>query len=132
MEPKANKWIIGYLQEDNIVFVRNTETLSWEETKELARQLVAEMRKYNSNRLLIEHFGEVKLSILQIDDLPGFIRGLDICDNDRVAICYERNSAFVSLLNFLKNVLIIKSHKLNLFTDKNQAIAWLKSRDERV
>jgi hypothetical protein len=129
MEPKTKKWTIEYLEEDKIVVGKNLEGLNWEETKENARLLVAAMRQHNTNRLLIEHSGDIKLSVLEIDDLPTFIRGLDTHKKDRVAIFYDINSAYKSLLDFLKNVLLLTSHKLQLFTDKNKAIAWLKSEE---
>jgi hypothetical protein len=127
METNEKKWIIDYLEEDKIVRGKNLEALSWEETKEVARQAVAAMREHNTNKLLIEHCGKVKLSILEIDDLPSFIKGLHTREEDRVAVFYEKNSAYSSLLTFLKNVVILKSHKLQLFTDKAKAVAWLKS-----
>jgi hypothetical protein len=129
MEPKTNKWTIEYLEEDKIVVQKNLEALNWEETKELAKLVVAAMRQHNTNRLLIEHCGDIKLSVLEIDGLPAFIKDLDIRKKDRVAIFYDSSSPYKSLLTFLKNVLILTSHKLQLFTDKNKAIAWLKSGD---
>jgi hypothetical protein len=129
MEPKTKKWAIEYLEEDKIVVEKNLEALNWEETKELARLAVAAMRQHNTNRLLIEHCGDIKLSVLEIDGFPAFIKGLDTRDKDRVAIFYDSNSSHKSLLTFLKNVLILTSHKLQLFTDINEAVAWLKSNE---
>ena len=127
MEANTNKWIVEYLEEDKIVFEKNLEPLNWEETKEVAKQVVDTLRKNNTNRVLIEHSGVIKLSVLQIDKLPDFIAELNIRKEDKVAIFYKRGAAYETLLTFLKNVLFLRSHKLRLFTDKDKAIAWLKS-----
>jgi len=121
------KWSIDYLQEDGIVFARTKGPLSWGENKEFIGQVVAAMRKNNTHKVLVEHKGKIKLTVIEIDRIPDLIKELDVRDKDKAALVYDPSSADGTMLLFLKNVLFLKSHKLQLFTDKDKAVAWLKS-----
>jgi hypothetical protein len=61
---------------------------------------------------------------------------MDVCAEDRAALVYDPASPGSTMLTFLKNVLYLRSYHLQLFTDIDKAVAWLKietpaSPDER-
>ena len=127
MKSKTIKWSIDYLQKDRIVHVRTDAALDLEENKKLIRQVFEILRKNKAHKVLVEHSHKIKLSVLEIDKIPDLIKEFDFSEEDRVAVVYDPAQPGSIMLTFLRDVLYLSSYKLQLFTDKNKAVAWLKS-----
>jgi hypothetical protein len=131
MKSEKIKWSIDYLPEDRIVHVRTDAALDLEENKELIRQVFGMLRKNKAHKILVEHSHRIKLSVLEIDKIPDLIKEFDFSEEDRAAVVYDPKQPGSIMLTFLRDVLYLSSYKLLLFTDKNKAVAWLKSEEQR-
>jgi hypothetical protein len=129
-------WTIEYNETEEILFVKTSGAGTWDEIKKLCKEIFAAARKNGTHRFLVEHTGGIKLSILEFDRIPDLIEELEVCAEDRTALVYDPVSLGSTMLTFLKNVLYLRSYHLQLFTDIDKAVAWLKietpaSPDER-
>jgi hypothetical protein len=79
---------------------------------------------------LLDHRGlELGLSTLEIDDLPGILREIGMTAEDRVAILYNPSAPHSSDYKFLENVSRLASLQLEIFPDKEEALAWLRNKN---
>jgi hypothetical protein len=120
------KWTIEYNDKEKILFVKTSGAGTWDENKKLCEEILAAARKNKIHRLLVQHKGGIKLSIVEIDAIPDLLDKLEVCAQDRAALVYDSSSPVNTILTFLRNVLYLRSYQLQLFTDIDKAIAWLK------
>ncbi|MGD0572942.1 MAG: hypothetical protein ABSB11_07950 [Sedimentisphaerales bacterium] len=89
--------------------------------------MLATGRQKNANAFLVDQkeatFG---LSVLEIDRLPETFRNIGFSNTDRIAILVNSESTNSNLFTFLQNVFTINSLQIRVFTDPDEATAWLK------
>jgi len=122
------KWTIEYLEKDGIVAAKINGIMDWEQHKEFAEELYPLARKKGSNRILID-FREMipDFTVLQIDDLPKMLKELGVGPDLRIAAIHDPSSPKAGEFTFFRNVATIMSLQVQQFSDRKEAIAWLKS-----
>jgi len=122
------EWIIDYHQEYNTVLVKVLSPADFEGIKQLCIEMDLLAREHNTHRYLIDHRGvDVKISVFDLDKVPEMLREIEADFEGKVAILMDTSAPKKNLFNFLKNILILESMDLELFSDKDKAIAWLTS-----
>ncbi|MGD0551280.1 MAG: hypothetical protein ABSB25_01375 [Sedimentisphaerales bacterium] len=122
------KWTIEYLEKDGIVAAKINGIMDWEEHRKFAEELYPFARKKGSNRIVID-FREMipDFTVLQIDDLPKMLKELGVGPDLRIAAVHDLSSPKSNEFTFFKNVATITSLHVEQFSDRNEAIAWLKA-----
>jgi hypothetical protein len=121
-------WSVYYLEQDGLVFAKTSGLINWDKNKRLNEELLSIGRKYGSGRFLIDHRdGTLNLSILEIDNIPKMFKEIGLCPRDMMAILYNADSSRSSEFVFFQNVSLLASLQVKIFTDKEQALDWLKS-----
>lgn len=127
-EDKYIKWTMNYLEEDGIVIAELLNPLSLEDTKQFCIELDMLARKHNAHKYFVDHRGvDVTMSVLDIDKIPDMLREIGADFGGRIAILLDASAPKGNLFGFLKNLLHLASMRFELFFDKDEAIAWLKS-----
>jgi len=120
------EWTIDYLEEDSIVSVKILSPANIEGIKQLCLEMDSLAREHNTHRYLIDHRGvDVTMSVLEIDKVPGMLKEIEADFEGKIAILTDFSAPKRNLFNFLKNVLTLASMQFELFSDKEEAIAWL-------
>ena len=65
-------------------------------------------------------------TVLQIDDLPKTLKELGVGPDMRIAAIFDPSSPKASEYIFFRNVATIMSLQVEQFSDRKEAIAWLK------
>jgi hypothetical protein len=121
-------WSVYYLEQDGLVFAKTTSLINWDKNKKLTEEVLSIGRRYGFSRFLIDHRdGTLNLSILEIDDIPKMFKEIGLCPQDKMAILYKPDLSHSSGFVFFQNVSQLASLQVKIFTDKEQALAWLKS-----
>ena len=99
-----------------------------EEHRKFAEEIYPLARKKGSNRILID-FREMvpDFTVLQIDDLPKMLKELGVGPDLRIAAIHNPSSPKAGEFTFFRNVATIMSLQVEQFSDRKEAIAWLKS-----
>ncbi len=122
------EWTMDYLEEDSIVLVKLLSPINLESTKQLCIEANLLARKHQSHRYLIDHRGvDVVMSVLDIDKIPGIFREVGADFEGKTAILLDSSAPKSNLFSFLKNVLGLASMHFELFSDKDEATAWLRT-----
>jgi len=122
------EWSIHYLEEDGIVFVKTQGYSTWKPHQKLAKEAIELGRKKGVHKFLVDHRDMVLgLSVLEIDDLPKMFKEIGLRPEDKTAILYDPSAPLSSEYTFLENVARLSSLRFKVFSDKDKAIAWLKS-----
>lgn len=125
---QAMNWTIDYLEEDGIVYAKTSGTMDWDEHMRFAKETFSFAHKHCSHKILIDFLEMVpNFTILQIDDLPKVLKDYGIGPEHRIAALHDPSAPHCSENVFFKNVATIKSITVQYFTDKNEALNWLKS-----
>jgi hypothetical protein len=120
-------WSVYYLEQDGLVFAKTTCLINWDKNKKLTEEVLSIGRRYGFSRFLIDHRdGMLNLSILEIDDIPKMFKEIGLCPSDKIAILYNADSPHSSAFIFFQNVSQLASLQVKIFTDKEQALCWLK------
>jgi hypothetical protein len=125
------EWTFDYLEKDKIVCVKTSGLMDWEQHKKFAEELFPFAIKNDSHKVFIDFRDMVPdLSILQIDDLPKLLNDIGSGPILKVAALYDESSPYShdNRFEFLKSVLSLRSIKVKHFFDKDEAMAWLKSK----
>ena len=122
------EWETDYLEKDGIVRVKLSGVASWDESRKLTEEAVALGRSKDSYRFLLDNRNlENTLPTLQVDKLPDMLKQAGLTSRDRMALVYESSSPLKETHKFFRNVAFLASLNVNLFTDIEEATAWLKS-----
>lgn len=123
-------WSIHHLEEDGVIFAKTQGYATWERHKIFTKSVLETGRQKNVRIFLLDHRGlELGLSTLEIDDLPGILREIGMTAEDRVAILYNPSAPHSSDYKFLENVSRLASLQLEIFPDKEEALAWLRNKN---
>jgi len=124
------KWTIEYLEDGKIVFVKPAGALTYEESKKLCEEVHALAQKHGAHRYLVDNRGkDIKLSVLEIEKIPDMIKKIGAGPEDRIAVLYHQSSPKILMLEFLGNVLFLRSFRFKIFSDEDKAKMWLKSEE---
>jgi hypothetical protein len=122
------EWTVGHLEEHNIVFVKILSPADMEGTREFVLEANSLAREHNTHRYLVDHRGvDVVMSVLDIDKIPGLLEELNADLGGKTAILMDSSAPKKNLFNFLKNVFHLLPMRFEVFSDEDEAIAWLKS-----
>ena len=122
------KWKIDYIKKDAIVSVKISGQATWEGNRKMTEELIAEGRKNNTRNFLVDNRNlEHGLSVLQVDDLPRMLKEVGISPEYKIAVVYNPSKPYMSeSMSFFRNSSVLESLHINLFTNSQDAIAWLK------
>jgi hypothetical protein len=121
------EWTIDYLEKDGIVYMKTSGPADWDQNKKLSEKALALGHKHGSHRFLVDHRKlEHGLSVLQVDDLPKMLKQIGVTSQDKVAIVFDPASPISNTFKFFRDASFLASLQLQIFTDKDEAIAWLK------
>jgi hypothetical protein len=122
------EWNIDYHQEYSTVLVKVLSPADFEGIKQLCIEMDLLAREHNTHRYLIDHRGvDVTISVFELDQVPEMLKEIKADFEGKVALLMDTSAPKKNLFNFLKNVLNLESMRLELFSNKDQAIAWLTS-----
>jgi len=122
------EWTIDYLEEDGIIFAKISSPVNIERIKQLCEEIELLTRKHNSHKYLVDHRGvEIVISVLDIDNVPGILKEIGSNFEGKTAVMVDSSAPKSDLFNFLKNVLSLASMQLELFSDEDKALAWLRA-----
>ena len=100
-----------------------------EELREGFEELLAAGRQKNVNAFFVDKketsFG---LSVLEIDRLPELFRNIGFDIKDKVAILINSDASSKPLFDFLQNVFTLSSLRVCVYTNAEEAIAWIKKK----
>jgi hypothetical protein len=123
------KWKINYAEGLGIIKAKTSGLMSWDDKKKLCEEMLTAGRNKNVKAFLVDHketsFG---LSILEIDSLPDMFRNIGFDFKDKMAILINPDSSNISLFNFLQDVFTLSALQVKVFTDHEEATAWLKKK----
>jgi hypothetical protein len=124
------EWLIDYIKEDGIVCVKTAGLITWDDNKKMSEEVLSFIRQKGLHRVLIDHRDMIpNLSVLEIDSMPRMFKEIGVSQQDKVAVLYKASSPRESNFLFFQNILRIESLQFKNFTDKAEAIAWLKMED---
>jgi hypothetical protein len=121
------KWTIDYLEKDKIVCVKTSGLMDWDQHKKFCEEVFPFAIRHGSHKVFIDFRDMVpKFTVLQIDDLPKLLKEVGVGPEFRIAGLYDESSPHSSEFTFFKNASFLESIKVQYFTEKDEAIAWLK------
>jgi hypothetical protein len=122
------KWTIEYLEKEKIVAAKINGIMDWEEHKKFAEELFPLARQKGIHRILID-FREMipDFTVLQIDDLPGMLEDIGVGSDLRIAAIHDPSSPKANEFTFFRNVATIMSLQVEQFSDREEALKWLKT-----
>ncbi|MFA5239079.1 MAG: hypothetical protein WC476_05135 [Phycisphaerae bacterium] len=124
------KWIIDYLAGEGIVYAKTSGVLDVESHGKFTEEMVAIARKHGCHKFLTDHRDtQGHFSILEVDNmnLPERITQLGIGPEDKIATLPNPDWVKECGFSFFKNLAQIRSIRFAFFSDKAEAIEWLKS-----
>ena len=119
---------IDYLEKDGIVYMKTSGPADWEGNKKMSEEALAVGRRNGSHRFLVDHHElEHGLSILQIDDIPKMLKQIGVTSEDKLAVVFDPASPISHTFKFFRDASFLALLQLQIFSDKDAAIEWLKS-----
>ena len=123
-------WSTDYVKEDGIVCAKTTGLITWNDNKKMSEEVLSLIRQKGLHKVLIDHRDMIpNLSVLEIDSMPRMFKEIGVSQQDKVAVLYKTSSSRESNFLFFQNVLRLESLQFKNFTDKAEALAWLKMED---
>jgi hypothetical protein len=127
LEKVRMKWIIDFVEDQGIIRVKTSGLMSFDDKKKLFEEMFTAGRSRKINAFFIDQketcFG---LSVLEIDRLPELFRNIGFEVKDKVAILTNSDSSTKPLFAFLQDIFALRSLRVCVFTDSQEAIAWLR------
>ena len=121
-------WKIKYQKKNGIVWIKTSGIAGWEGSRKLTEEALECGRGNGSRRFLIDNRNlERALDTLEIDKLPDMLKEAGVTAEDRMALVYESSSPLKDTYKFFRDVAYIASFNIKIFTDIDEAVAWLKS-----
>lgn len=121
-------WKIDYLEGDDIVRIKVLEPTGFEGTKQICMEANEVAREHRSRKYLVDHRGvEMALSVPDINEVPDAFREIGADFEGKTAILLDPGAPGSDKFGFLKDVLAKSWMHFELFTDEDEALAWLKS-----
>ncbi len=127
------KWKIECLEDRGIVQAKTSGQMGWDDKIKLSEEMLAAGREKNVNAFLVDNKGTAfGLSVLEIDHLPATLKEIGFGLKDKMAILVNPDSQNSGLLRFLQNVAVLNSLQIRVFTDPEEATAWLKAKSDKA
>lgn len=122
------EWTIKHLEKDNIIYIKTSGPADWDQNKKMCEEAFSLAQKHGSYRFIIDHRKlEHGLTILQIDDTPGMLKQIGVTSRDKMAMLFDPASPISGAVKFFRDAAFLASLQLMIFSDKSEAIEWLKS-----
>ena len=120
------EWTIDYIEEQSIAHAKILGPITWDENKQMCEEVHQFAQNRNTHKYLVDCRDiETTLSILQMDKLPEMLKEIGATDDDSIAILYSPSQG--GEYKFFQSVSKIARLNLRLFTNEDEAIAWLMS-----
>jgi hypothetical protein len=121
-------WAFDYLQEEGIVTAKMAGLMTWEKHIKFAEEMVSFARSHNSKKILINFLELVPiLTVLEVDNLPKVLKDAGLGPEYKLAAVHDKTSPHFDDFKFFKNTASLNSIQVEIFSDINEAITWLKS-----
>jgi hypothetical protein len=125
------EWTIKHLEKDNIICMKAFGPADWDQNRKMSEEAFSLAQKHGSHRFIVDQQKlEHGLTILQIDDIPAMLKQIGITSRDKVAMVFDPASPISDAVKFFKDAAFIASLQLQIFSDKDKAIEWLKAENE--
>jgi len=122
------KWTFKYLEKEGIVSAKISGLINWENHIKFANEMASYARKHNSQKILIDFLELVPiLTILEVDDLPKVLKEAGFGPEYKLAAIHDITSPHFDDFKFFKNAASLNSIRVEIFTNSEDAIAWLNS-----
>lgn len=119
------KWTIEYLEEEKVVFIETSGVIDWDEHEQMCREAYRVAQEHGAHKYLADYRKlEEALPVLQINDLPRMLREIGLRGEDKVAVVYHPK--LENKFKFFRSVSKYALFNIELFTDKDKAMKWLK------
>jgi hypothetical protein len=123
------KWKIECFEDQKIIMAKTSGLMSWSDKKKLCEEMLAVGREKNIRAFVVDHKStSLGLSVLEIDRLPEMFRSIGFDIKDKMAILINLDSSNSALFSFLQDVFTLSSLRVQVFTDIEEATAWLKAK----
>ena len=123
------KWKIDCVEDQKIIMAKTSGLMSWSDKKKLCEEMLAVGREKNIRAFMVDHKStSLGLSVLEIDRLPEMFRSIGFDVTDKMAILINLDSSNSALFSFLQDVFTLSSLRVQVFTDIEEATAWLKAK----
>ncbi len=114
---------VNYIPDDDIVKVTVDGEFSFEGILNLSSQLVSELTKHKSNRVLNDQRNAtLNLSTLEIYKLPRVAKAFGVANNTKVAIVHNENKKDY---RFIESAAINSGLIVKIFAEFEDAKRWL-------
>ncbi len=119
-------WQMYYDENERIIFIKTTGVLEITSANYMRAEGVALIQKHNCMRLLLDHSGIVRdaLSTMDIYDLPQRYEEMGLTRQLKMALVIP--SEFLENLRFYETVCRNHGYSVQLFSDRDLALKWLK------
>jgi hypothetical protein len=125
------EWTINRLEKGNIISMKTFGPADWDQNKKMCEEAFSLAQKHGSHRFLVDHRKlEHGLSILEVDDIPVMLKEIGVTSEDKVAIVFNPKSPLSNTFKFFGDAAFIAFLQLRIFSDKAEAIEWLKTENE--
>jgi hypothetical protein len=122
------EWTIDYLEKDGIVYIKTSGPADWDVNKKMSEEALALGRGKGTHRFLVDHRNlKHGLSTLQVDDMPRMLKQIGVTPEDKIAIVFDPASPMSDSFDFFRNASFLESLQVKIFTNPDEAVAWLKS-----
>lgn len=119
---------VDYLEEDAIVYVKVTGIMDFEEHRRFAEETSSFVKKYNSHKIFVNMIDMIpRLTVLEIDEMPNTLIEYGVKPEHKIAALHNPPPPYDKGFTFFRNSALLKSLKIEQFTSKDEAYAWLKS-----
>ena len=111
------KWTLEYLEKDAIVSAKITGLMDWEGHRKFAEEALKLARAKNSHNFFFDFLDmEPDFTILQVDDLPRFLKEIGFGPEYKIAAIHNMSSPKSSEHEFFRDAETIRSLKVKIFT----------------
>lgn len=119
-------WQMRYDENEQIIFIETNGVLEITSANYMRAEGAALIKEHKCMRLLLDHSGIVRdaLSTMDIYDLPRRYEEMGLTRQIKMALVIPRE--FVENLRFYETVCRNNGYSVQLFSDRNEALSWLK------
>jgi hypothetical protein len=120
------EWTIDYVEAEDVVLVKTYGVITLDGIKQMCEDIVSFARKYNTHKIFVDNCDlKSSLPLLQVDGIPEMLKEIGFVPEDEIAVLYDEGRE--NKYKFFQSVSNIASLNLQIFTNWDEAMEWLKS-----
>ncbi len=121
---------VNFLQEDRIIELSTRGVIDIAADRELVATGRAAAQQYGSTKFLVDHrYVEIKLRMIDIEDVEKIADRAGVPPGTSIALLYNDTQITKDLFTYLDDLSYLHGGPRRSFTDRKQAVEWLKSRN---